>query len=281
MDDLAPDTPMHRAVLRIEYDGTPYCGWVRQPDVRTVEGDLLAAFTALGCTNVELQCAGRTDAGVHAVAQVADAAYSGPIEPARLARALATHLPDELTVVAAADAPLGFDARFDATSRAYEYRLLTRPMSSPVRARTVVHHPRPLDRDLLDAMAAKVLGQHHFIAFTPNRSEHVYFDRTIVESRWIEVEDELRYQVRANAFLRRMVRMLVGTMLSVGRGELEFERFVELLEGARTRKEDIVTAPARGLTLVDVTWEPVSGLPLPPGWRRGRPGGTHPFSTAG
>lgn len=266
-----PDTTFqHHAALNVEYDGTPYKGWTRQPDgMRTIQGDLIDAFHALGCSEVALQCAGRTDAGVHAVAQVIDARYHGRIEPERLARALNDHLAKELRIIESNAAIPGFDARRDATSRAYEYRVLNRSSSSPLRARRVLHHPRRLDRDVLDRAAAAVIGQHDFAAFTPSRTEHVFFHRTIVTSAWIDRDDELVYCIRGNAFLRHMVRVLVGTMLAAARGEIELEEFTALLSGA-ARREAAATALPHALCLVDVTWEPVEGLPLPPRWRAGR-----------
>jgi tRNA pseudouridine38-40 synthase len=267
------DTQQFHAVLRIEYDGSPYSGWARQPDRRTIEGDLLHALAQLGCTDVQLRCAGRTDTGVHATAQVADVRYAGSVPPSRLARALFGELPRELAVVAAADAPAGFDARADATSRAYEYRVLARQVAAPLRRGVVLHHPRELDRELLHAAADAVRGQHFFRAFTIARTGHTFFDRTVLESAWFERGDELVYGIRANAFLRRMVRMLVGTMLAVARGELLLDTFVRFLDEGDERSEGIVSAPAHGLTLVDVTWEPIAGLPLPPRWRAGRPSG--------
>lgn len=260
----------HHALLHVEYDGTPFHGWTRQPGgYATIEQELLDAFDAVRCEGVRLRCAGRTDAGVHATAQVVDARYRGTIPPARLSRALSGNVRRELAVVASATAPPGFDARGDATSRAYEYRLLTRPERSPVRDAIVFHHPRPLDRVALDEAAAMVVGQHRFTAFTPSRTAHVFFERTVATSRWIDRGDELVYQVRANAFLRHMVRILVGTMLAVGRGDCSPAQFRELLDGAG-RHAAFETAPPQGLCLVDVTWAPVRDLPPPPGWRPDR-----------
>lgn len=264
-----PKTDQH-AVLHVEYDGTPFAGWARQPSgVPTVEAELLDAFAKLRCSDVHLRCAGRTDAGVHATGQVVDARYRGSIAPERLALALSGNVRRELVVVASAAAPEGFDARADATSRAYEYRLLTRPASSPVRHRYVLHHPRRLDRDALAEAAAAALGTHRFTAFTPSRTAHVFFERTLSTSRWVERGDELVYEVRGNAFLRHMVRILVGTMLWVGRGDATVDEFRSLLSGA-PRSEAFQTAPPHGLCLVDVTWRPVEGLPLPPGWKGDR-----------
>ena len=110
-----------------------------------------------------------------------------------------------------------------------------------------------------------VAGQHRFTAFTPSRTAHTYFDRTVLHSRWVERGDELVYEVRANAFLRHMVRILVGTMLAVGRGDCTLDQLAELLDGA-PRADNFATAPPQGLCLVDVTWEPIANLPVPPGW---------------
>jgi tRNA pseudouridine38-40 synthase len=254
------------ALLHLEYDGTPFHGWTRQPDgLHTIEGELLAAFDRLRCDDVRLRCAGRTDAGVHAVAQVVDARYRGTIPPERLARALSGNVRRELAVVSSAAAPPGFDARGDATSRAYEYRLLTRAEPSPIRAARILHHPRALDLEVLHACAAAARGRHRFTAFTPSRSAHVFYDRTIHTSQWIERGDELVYQVRANAFLRHMVRVLVGTMLAVARGDGTVDDFAAMLDGA-PRSDAFETAPPHGLCLVDVTWEPIDGLPVSPAW---------------
>ncbi len=256
----------HHALLHVEYDGAPFHGWSRQPgDVPTIEGAILAAFDKLGCDATAISCAGRTDAGVHASAQVVGARYVGPIPPERIAHALNGSLPREIAAVASAPAPAGFDPRGDATSRAYEYRVLCAPEPSALRARYVLHHPRRLDRDVLAAAAAAILGTHDFTAFTPSRTLHSFFDRTVVVSRWVERGDELVYQIRANAFLRHMVRVIIGTMLSIARGERAIDQLHAMLAGA-PRSDAAATAPAQGLCFVDVTWSPVDGLPLPPRW---------------
>jgi tRNA pseudouridine38-40 synthase len=267
MTDTRPTTtPEHHALLHLEYDGTPFHGWTRQPDgLPTIEGDLLAALARLRCSDVRLGCAGRTDAGVHATAQVVDVHYRGLVEPSRLSRALTGTMRPELAIVSSAAAPAGFDARRDATSRAYEYRVLARSERSPRRRTRVLHHPRRLDHEVLEQAAAAIVGKHRFTAFTPSRTEHDYFDRTIATSRWIERGDELVYQVRANAFLRHMVRVLVGTMLAVGRGDCSIDELLVMLDGA-PRSAAFETAPPLGLCLVDVTWEPIPGLPTAPGW---------------
>jgi tRNA pseudouridine38-40 synthase len=245
--------PTHAALL-VEYDGAPFQGWSRQPGYTTVEGELRAAFEALGLQLLRMRCAGRTDAGVHATGQVVSVAYAGPVPAARLAPALNTKLHLGASVVTSAPAPPGFDARTDATSRAYEYRLLTRRPRAPLRTTRVLHHPRRLDRDLLDAVATSIVGQHDFTAFTPSRTQHVFFHRTVLESRWDERGDELVYSIRGNAFLRHMVRVLIGSMLAVARGDRPFDDFRALLDGApRSRAHN--TAPPHALCLVDATYD--------------------------
>ena len=208
-----------------------------------------------------LRVAGRTDAGVHATGQVASAVTACDREPARILRALRGLLPVDLAVRAVTEAPPGFDARADARSRSYEYRVLAGP-PSPLRRRAVLLHPAPLDLGALGAAAAAIRGTHDFRAFTPTQTEHVFFDRTVLAAGWERRADELVFAIEANAFLRHMVRVLVGSMLLVGRGHWPLERFVRLLAGA-PRTQAGPTAPAHGLTLVAVRYAATSASPSP------------------
>ena len=198
--------------------------------------------------------AGRTDAGVHASGQVASVTTASAIAPERLRRGLAGVLPPDLAARAVADAPPGFDARRDALARAYEYRVLPGP-PSPLRAGRVLHHPAPLDPAAMRAAAARAVGRHDFRAFTPTQTEHVFFERTVERCEWLERGDELVLAIAADAFLRHMVRILVGTMLLVGRGVIPPGRLEGLLAGA-PRGAAGPTAPAHGLTLVAVRYAP-------------------------
>lgn len=243
--------------LDIEYDGAGFAGWAVQPGYRTVEGVLLDALDFLVQERPSMCVAGRTDAGVHATAQVvsmtlADGAMA--TEPARLVRALAGVLPADVAVRAVRVTADGFDARADARSRAYEYRVLTGPPSPLRRRRTLRHVGQPLDRTALDACARMVRGQHDFRAFTPTTTKHVFFERTVLACGWRQDGDELVLGIEANAFLRRMVRVVVGTMLECGRGYRSLESFAGLFEGA-TRSDAGVTAPPHALTLVAVRYE--------------------------
>jgi tRNA pseudouridine38-40 synthase len=238
--------------LDLEYDGAGFAGWAAQPGLRTVEGTLRAALESVLRGPVELRVAGRTDAGVHASGQVASVATDADLPAERLVRAMAGVLPDDLAVRAVAEAPPGFDARRAARSRAYEYRIVTGP-PSPLRRGRALHHPRPLDVPALRAAATRVVGRHDFRAFTPTDTQHVLFERTVLRCEWVERGDEVVLEVEADAFLRHMVRVLVGTMLLVGRGAWAHERLDPLLRGA-PRGAAGPTAPAHGLTLIRVRY---------------------------
>lgn len=238
--------------LDLEYDGAGFAGWAAQPGLRTVEGTLREALATLLREPVEVVVAGRTDAGVHASGQVASVVTSSDLPTGRILRGLAGLLPADLSARAVAEAPPGFDARRDARARRYEYRVLPGPPSALRRDR-VLHHPAPLDSEAMSAAAALLVGRHDFRAFTPTRTEHVFFDRTVTTCAWRRREDELVLTVEADAFLRHMVRVIAGTLLLVGRGAWPAERVAGLLGGA-PRGAAGPTAPAHPLTLVAVRY---------------------------
>ncbi|MHB1836874.1 MAG: tRNA pseudouridine(38-40) synthase TruA [Solirubrobacteraceae bacterium] len=252
--ELAPG-PTSR--LLIEYDGTEFYGWARQPGLRTVQGELERALgVLLHAEAVPLTVAGRTDAGVHASGQVAS--YGGVPVPVEALNAL---LPYDVAVLECEAAAPGFDARRDATSRAYGYRVLMRRARSPHARRLALHWPHRVDREALEACAALLPGCHDFTAFTPTATEHVRFEREILSAAWVPVADEtLELRIEADAFMRNMIRVLVGTMLEVAAGRRTLDQFEVLLTG-RPRAHAGPTAPAHGLHFLGASYDSAGILP--------------------
>ncbi len=270
--------------VELQYDGTGLYGWAKQPGLPTVEGCLEEAFrTVLGIVPA-WKVAGRTDAGVHARRQVLSMRLPLGLDLRKLQYSLNALTPPEIAITAIRPAPLWFDARASADSRVYRYFLSCGRTLSPFWRRYCWHVPYALDWEGMEAAAAAVVGRHDFTAFTPTDTEHVLFTRTVTLCRWKRVEgdfpvlrsrpgvptraesgrpgesallaegEDLRYlEIEAEAFLRHMVRILVGTMVEIGRGVCQLESFFRLLEGA-ARDAAGPTAPPQGLVLWDVKY---------------------------
>jgi tRNA pseudouridine38-40 synthase len=272
--------------LTLAYDGHDFAGWQIQPDRVSVQGTLVSAFEHLTGEKTLPQGSGRTDSGVHALAQIATVITNSPIPADNLVRALNDILPRSIRVLAAEEMPPEFHARRSAVAKTYRYHIYRGAICSPFQARYVYHHPYPLSESHMIQAAALVEGEHDFTSFAAvdpeKRKEALAIDedqfeteaglernkaklattqaglgpnnvRTIFHSQWQRHGDELIYTVRGNGFLHHMVRNLVGTFLLVGKGSLTVADVRRILE-LRDRSAAAATAPASGLFLVSVEY---------------------------
>ena len=276
---------MRNLKLTLAYDGHDFAGWQVQPDRLSVQGTLVSAFEHLTGEKTLPQGSGRTDAGVHALAQIVTVTTNSPIPVDNLIRALNDILPRSIRVLAAEEMPPEFHARRSAVAKTYRYHIYRGAICSPFQARYVYHHPYPLDESRMIEAAALVEGEHDFTSFAAvdpeKRKETLAADqetlaakaglqtnsaepahksglernnvRTIFLSQWQRHDDELIYTVRGNGFLHHMVRNLVGTFLMVGKGSLTVADVRRILE-LRDRSAAAATAPASGLFLVSVEY---------------------------
>ena len=278
---------MRNLKLTLSYDGSEFAGWQVQPGRATIQGAVASAVGRLTGENVLPQGSGRTDAGVHALAQVASFATASPIPTENWVKALNDILPASIRVLEVSEAAADFHARKSARAKTYRYRMYRGAIGPPFLARYVWHYPFPLQENNMAEAAGLVVGEHDFTSFAavdPERLERVENNshgenrgttgdssggvmnvRTIFSSAWAREGDELIYTVRGNGFLHHMVRNLIGTYLLVGKGTLTPHDFGRIL-ASRNRSAAGPTAPASGLYLVNVEYDQgVESRAPPPG----------------
>jgi tRNA pseudouridine38-40 synthase len=247
---------MRRIKITLAYDGTEYHGWQIQPELPTIQGTLQQVLGEIEGKPVRVDGSGRTDAGVHALAQVAAFSLDNRIPLENLKRAMNRLLPGAIRVLAVEETEAGFQPRYHARAKTYEYRLFRGEICSPFERRYVYHYPYPLDIARILEAAPAFEGEHDFTAFAAadeRDREGGSKVRTVFSSRAEVVGERLLYRVRGNGFLKHMVRNMAGTLLEAGKGNLTVEGIGSLLEpgcAARTGP----TAPARGLFLVAVEY---------------------------
>jgi tRNA pseudouridine38-40 synthase len=279
MKENVRKTPILMRSLKVTlaYDGAEFAGWQVQPGLPTIQGALASAIGRVTGEKVLPQGSGRTDAGVHALGQVASFSIASPIPVANMWAALNDVLPASVRVLDVAEMPPEFHARKNARSKTYRYRMYREPICPPFLARYVWHHPYPLDELAMQKAAPLIIGEHDFTSFAavdPERNREVNVEqaraevpnekgaalliggdnvRRIFESSWQREGGELIYSVRGSGFLHHMVRNLVGTFLLVGKGTLSAEDITKILK-AQSRSAAGATSPAQGLYLVKVEY---------------------------
>lgn len=247
---------MRRLKLTLAYDGTEYHGWQVQPGLPTIQGVLEAAVSEIEGAKVDVHGSGRTDAGVHALAQVAAFSLANPIPPENLKKALNRLLPRAIRVLAVEEAAPEFHPRFQAVAKTYEYRIFRGDTCPPFERLYLHHFPYPLDEARIVELAPLLVGEHDFTAFAASDEKDALGAskvRTIFSSAARREGERLLYTVTGSGFLKHMVRNLVGTLIEAGKGNLGANELRELLRPGCRRKAG-PTLPARGLFLVSVRY---------------------------
>ncbi len=263
LDDAArardsKDRKMRNLKMILSYDGAEFSGWQVQPDATTVQGTLASAIGRVTGEEVLPQGSGRTDAGVHALAQVMTFVTESSVPTGNFVKALNDILPASVRVLEVEEAPADFHARHSARAKTYRYRIYRESICPPFLARYVWHYPYRLEEAKMERAAALVVGEHDFTSFAAvdperGREDAVSNVRTIFSSSWERRGEELLYTVRGSGFLHHMVRNLMGTFILVGKGTLQIDDVPRIL-AARNRSAAGATAPASGLYLVSVEY---------------------------
>jgi tRNA pseudouridine38-40 synthase len=259
---------LRRIRIQLAYDGTDFHGWQIQPGLPTIQARLESVLAEIEGRPVPVAGSGRTDAGVHALAQVAAFSIENPIPLPNLRKAMNRLLPASIRVLSTVEAAPDFHPRFQAVAKTYEYRIVRAEVCPPSEFRYVHHHPYPLDQDRMQSCAPVLEGEHDFTAFAASDDrddEGRTKVRTIFSSQLESQPDRLIYRVRGSGFLKHMVRNIVGSLLEAGRGNLDESGLRALLASDCARKGG-PTAPAKGLFLVGVEYqfrktEPADGAP--------------------
>jgi tRNA pseudouridine38-40 synthase len=245
---------MRKLKITLAYDGTDFCGWQIQPNQPTIQGLLEAALSEIEGSVVKVHGSGRTDAGVHALAQVASCELANPIPLENLRRAMNRLLPDSIRVLRVEEAAAEFHARHSARAKTYEYRIWRAEICPPQLSRYVYPFPYPLDEQRMTQAAPRFCGRRDFRSLAANGGEPLESTVRTVFSSVLQREGELlTYRVRGSGFLHHMVRNIVGTLIEVGRGNLSPGDMDRILE-AQQRSAAGPTAPGRGLFLVQVEY---------------------------
>ena len=237
--------------ILISYDGTDYFGWQRQPEKKTIQGLIEKALSQIASRPIPVIGAGRTDAGVHALAQSAHFKANLKLTEDKIIRAINGHLPKDIRITSVKKTDSDFHARKSARSKTYQYRIVQSPFISPFLLRYALHWPSPLDVKRMKEAAALFIREGDFTAFSSNRLLNPV--RTVMRSEIHSKNDELLYTVEANGFLRYMVRSLMGTILEVGKGKITPQAIEDLFE-KKKRTLSSPTAPPQGLCLIKVSY---------------------------
>jgi tRNA pseudouridine38-40 synthase len=245
---------MRTLKITLAYDGTNYVGWQRQGDGESIQGHLEEALARFEGGPVSVHGAGRTDAGVHALGQVASARVSFQHDPLTLTRALNAQLPEDIRVVSVQDAGADFHARFSATSKMYRYQIRNTPVASPFQRFWEWHLAEALNLGAMQDAASRLVGTHDFAAFRSVGTKLQDTVRTVTAAEWRQHAGVVTFEISGNGFLRHMVRAIVGTLVEVGRGWRDSATVVQLLQGG-TRSQAGATAPPHGLFLVRVDYD--------------------------
>lgn len=246
---------MRNLKITLAYDGTDFCGWQIQPGQPTIQGLLEAVLAGIEGSAVKVHGSGRTDAGVHALAQVASFHIVNPIPPGNLRKAMNRLLPEAVRVLHVEEAGPDFHARYSARAKTYEYRIWREEICPPLVSRYVFPFPYPLDEERMRLAAPRFCGTRDFRSLAASNGEPTESTvRTVFASTLERAGEQLNYRVRGRGFLHHMVRNAVGTLLEVGRGNLTPDDIDRILE-AKDRSAAGPTAPARGLFLVEVEYE--------------------------